>query len=256
LVRAFDTPINTTDQSIDRVLSVNLPTAFVFVDGKAPTALEDVLNRAAREYAGKLLVVQIQIKDNPASVQRYQVVRAPAIVAVRDGQVLSKAEGVSAAEAQQHIMYLLGKGAKPVVKPHTESTSRASDQRTTKPAQEQPSSAGRRAPSASARPQAVTDATFEHDVLRSAEPVLVDFWAPWCGPCRMMEPVLERLAQEHAGKLRVAKMNVDENPITPQQYGVQGIPTMVVVKRGQVVDRWTGALPEAQVRSRLARHLG
>ncbi|MCL5998580.1 MAG: thioredoxin, partial [Chloroflexi bacterium] len=87
LVRTFDTPINTTDQSIDRVLAAHLPAAFVFIDGKAPASLEDTMNRLAREHAGKLLVVQIQIKDNPASARRYQVARAPAVVAVRDGQV-------------------------------------------------------------------------------------------------------------------------------------------------------------------------
>jgi thioredoxin 2 len=97
----------------------------------------------------------------------------------------------------------------------------------------------------------VTDATFDQEVLRSPQPVLIDFWAPWCGPCRMVEPILERLAQEMAGRLRVAKVNVDENPMTARRYGVQSIPTMMMVKNGQIVDRWAGALPEGALRNRV-----
>jgi thioredoxin len=98
----------------------------------------------------------------------------------------------------------------------------------------------------------VTDATFEQEVLRSSQPVLVDFWAPWCGPCHMVAPTLDKLAGEMAGRLRVVKLNVDENPITAQRYGVQSIPTMMVVKNGKIVDRWAGAFPENALRGRVA----
>ena len=102
----------------------------------------------------------------------------------------------------------------------------------------------------------VTDQTFEEAVMRSPLPVLVDFWAPWCGPCRMTEPAVERLARENANNLRAAKVNVDENPHLSGRFGVQSIPTMMIVKDGRVVDRWAGALPELQLRSRLAAYLG
>lgn len=91
----------------------------------------------------------------------------------------------------------------------------------------------------------VTDASFKADVLDSATPVLVDFWAEWCGPCKMVAPVLEEIATENAGKLTIAKMNVDENPATPASYGIRSIPTMNVYVGGELVKSIVGAKPKA-----------
>jgi thioredoxin 1 len=94
----------------------------------------------------------------------------------------------------------------------------------------------------------VTDAEFEQVVLKSEIPVIVDFWAPWCGPCRMVAPVLDKLAKEYAGKLNIAKVNTDEDSQWAQKYRVQGIPTMLFVSAGKVVHTQVGALPESMLR--------
>ncbi len=90
----------------------------------------------------------------------------------------------------------------------------------------------------------VTDANFEQEVLKSDKPVLVDFWAPWCGPCKAIAPVIDELANEYAGRLKVVKMNVDDNPSTPQQYNVRGIPNLLIIKGGQVANQIVGAVPK------------
>ncbi len=94
----------------------------------------------------------------------------------------------------------------------------------------------------------VTDAEFEKIVLKSELPVIVDFWAPWCGPCKMVAPTLDKLAKELSGKLVIAKVNTDENPEWAMKYGVQGIPTMLLVAQGKIVHRQVGALPEMILR--------
>lgn len=88
----------------------------------------------------------------------------------------------------------------------------------------------------------ITDATFGAVVEKSDLPVLIDFWAPWCGPCRAMSPILDELAEEFKNRVRICKMNVDENPVTPQTYGVRAIPTMVLIKNGDTIEQITGAV--------------
>jgi thioredoxin 1 len=101
----------------------------------------------------------------------------------------------------------------------------------------------------------VTDAAFEKTVLQSKIPVVVDFWAPWCGPCRMVAPILDKIANEKSGKLVVAKVNTDENPEWAMRYGVQGIPTMLFIANGEVVHEQVGALPESMLRKLMDQFL-
>jgi thioredoxin 2 len=105
---------------------------------------------------------------------------------------------------------------------------------------------------AAAAPIVVSDATFADDVERSPLPVLLDLWAPWCGPCRMVGPTVDQLAVELAGRVRVAKMNVDDNPATSARFGVRSIPTLLVFKDGREVDRIVGVQPKAAIAARLA----
>jgi thioredoxin 1 len=107
-----------------------------------------------------------------------------------------------------------------------------------------------------AAPLAITDATFQKEVLDSALPVVVDFWAPWCGPCQYIGPVVEKLAGELEGQVRFVKVNVDENQSYAAKYGVQGIPTLLLVRGGNVVDRIVGALPEDLLRRRITSTFG
>jgi thioredoxin 1 len=101
----------------------------------------------------------------------------------------------------------------------------------------------------------VTDAAFEKTVLQSTIPAIVDFWAPWCGPCRMVAPILDKLAKEYSGKLLIAKVNTDENPEWAMKYGVQGIPTMLFVANGKLIHRQVGAMPEPSLRDLVAQFL-
>jgi thioredoxin 1 len=97
------------------------------------------------------------------------------------------------------------------------------------------------------KPTKVTDGTFDSEVLRSANPVLVDFWAEWCSPCKMIAPFLDEIAAEMTGKVTVCKLNIDENPQTPMKYGVRGIPTLILFKDGQVAATKIGALPKTKL---------
>jgi thioredoxin 1 len=101
----------------------------------------------------------------------------------------------------------------------------------------------------------VTDSTFKQEVLDSEVPVLVDFWAPWCGPCRMVAPVVEEIAQQYEGQVKVVKVNTDENPNVASQYGIRSIPTLMIFKGGQRVDMVVGAVPKTTLANTLEKYI-
>ena len=102
-----------------------------------------------------------------------------------------------------------------------------------------------------AKPKEVTDATFEQEVLKAPRPVLVDFWAPWCGPCRMVAPIVEELAEEYDGKVNFVKLNTDDNPVIASRYDIRSIPTLLVFRGGQAVGQIIGFRPKSDLRRRL-----
>ncbi|MCM1982115.1 thioredoxin [Lyngbya confervoides] len=102
---------------------------------------------------------------------------------------------------------------------------------------------------------AVTDASFKEEVIESDTPVLVDFWAPWCGPCRMVSPVVDEISEEYDGQVKVVKVNTDENPSVASQYGIRSIPTLMIFKDGQRVDMVVGAVPKTTLANTLAKYI-
>ena len=100
---------------------------------------------------------------------------------------------------------------------------------------------------ASDKVKQTSDSTFENDVIKNSKPVLVDFWAEWCGPCKALGPIIDELAEEYSGKIDIYKMNIDDNPQTPSQFGIRGIPTVLAFKGGQLVDQAVGAVPKTEL---------
>jgi thioredoxin len=237
MINVFDTVLTSSDLSIERVLQTGKPAVLLFYDNPIAEDLHKALDELASRYAGRALIVLMPVKESAQTAERFGAHRSPTLVTFRNGNLLVKKEYVRAGEVEAQIQYLLGEGPLPA------NTSGASTQ--TPPGQGQQAKGS--------GPIQVDESTFEREVLQADRPVLVDFWAVWCGPCRMMEPALERLSREKADKLKVTKLNVDENPDIAGRYNVSGIPTMIVVQNGREVDRLVGALPEGALRNRLAR---
>lgn len=231
--RVFDTVLSSSDLSLDRVLNAGLPATLIFYEKELPNDLRQAMDDLARQYAGKALIVTLARGDAPQALARFGVQQLPALVTVREGKIVTRQQDLRLADLKPHIAHLIGEGPLP--------TQRAAD-------------AGPRANVGSAQgPINVDEAQFEREVIQSTRPVLIDFWAPWCGPCHMVAPTIDKVAREYSDTLKVVKVNVDENPGLASRYHAMSIPTMIVIKDGREVDRWVGAQSEAVIRSKVAR---
>jgi thioredoxin 1 len=225
----LDTPITTDDNNLKNVLGQNIPVALYLYDSQkgVDKPLDDTLKKAAKKQAGELLVVKVDVASNPNTRRDYGELDVPALVtstkAMLGRKVKSQVSRVRPADVRAHIDYLLERGPEPV-------------------AQSAQSSNGASSPNkkATSGPMHVTDGNFNQVVLKSKQPVLVDFWAPWCAPCRAIAPVIEEMAQTYAGRVRVVKVNTDENPGISRRFQIQAIPTLMMFKNGQPVERRSG----------------
>ncbi len=249
VLAVFDVPIHTSAQNVERVFAAGLPVVLSF---EVPVcehcrALVPALEDLARAYVGRALIVRVDNTEEGELAARFRITRVPTLIFWRDEREAVRIEGaVSVSTVRSHLEYLLDNGPMPPAAggPHMLLSAAASAGASVLP------NAAR-----NGEPIAATDATFSTLVMQSPLPTLVDFWAPWCGPCRMVSPAVEELGREYAGRLRVAKVNTDENPEWAGRLGIMGIPTLIFFKRGREVDRVVGAASKAALRGHIERLL-
>ncbi len=259
---AIDAPIHSNETNFGRVISAGLPALVVFWRRDCPACeqLNPTLEALAKRYAGKALVVKVNADEERSLAQKLGVGEYPALFLYKDGQQVERGAGAAGErDLAAWLDYLGGGGARPPA-PRGPSTGATKAAGTASGPAGAATSGYRQAPGATtgvkAEPVTITDSNFEQVVLRSNLPVLVDFWAVWCGPCKMIAPHVAALAQEFAGKAVVGKLNVDENPRVAGQFGIMSIPTLLIFKGGKVVDQIVGAQPANVLRQRLSRVVG
>ncbi len=262
---AIDAPIHTNEANLGRVLNAGLPVLLVLWRRDCPPCdqLAPVLERLAKTYSGKALIARVNVDEEPAVARQYGITHLPALVFVRDGRTVERGTGTAGErELAAWLDYLARGGTRPpaptgpsiALQPAGASGGPARPAEPPRPAEPRREPAG--APRGEGRPITLTDATFDATLRGTSLPVLVDFWAEWCGPCKMIAPAVSQLAAEFAGRAVVAKLNVDENPRTPARFSIQGIPTLLIFRNGQLVDQIVGAQSPQVLRQRLARAAG
>jgi thioredoxin 1 len=240
----ISTVIHTNEQSIDRVLAAGAPVLLVFWSKRTPLSaqVDSTLDKLAQQYAGKAVIAKVDVDAERNLAARYAPPSLPAIALMRNGKADAALVGDDLARAGEWLAYAVD--GKP--RPQQSAAHPSAQAGSTQPGSGQ---------AGSTTPVTLTDANFQQ-VVSGPGPVLVDFWAPWCGPCRMVAPSVEQLAREFSGRAVVGKLNVDENPVTQRRYQIMSIPTLYIFKHGQVVDQIVGAQPLPVLQQRLARQVG
>ena len=258
----YDTPIRTSLQNLNRVLATGMPTllSFEMPHCEPCAALDAPLKDLAREYAGRALIVRVEDSAQAELPAGIDITRIPTLVIWRDRRDAGRIEGAPSKDViRQYLEYLTGSGLRP--QPASGPSVALNGIRAGGDGASQTgwnsSDIGKSAhqSGATGAPIVVSDATFDRDVLQSPLPVLVDFWAPWCGPCRMVSPIVEELGREYRERLKVAKVNTDENPVRASNLGIRGIPTLILFRGGREVDRIVGAAPKPTLKQFVERHL-
>jgi thioredoxin 1 len=261
---AIDAPIHSNEANFSRVINAGLPALVVLWRRDCPTCeqLNPTLESLAKRYAGKALVVKVNADEERGLAEKLAAADFPALYFYKGGQEVQRGAGAAGeSELAAWLEYLGGSGARPPaprgpVTGASRATGPSPSGGNTGSAAYGKAAPGGAAAGVKSEPLTITDANFEQAVLRSNLPVLVDFWAVWCGPCKMIAPHVAALAQEFAGKAVVGKLNVDENPRVAGQYGIMSIPTLLIFKGGKVVDQIVGAQPAQVLRQRLSRVAG
>jgi thioredoxin 1 len=225
-------PLILTDQNIDSVLNGDRPVMILISNGEGIRGdFATAFKKAAAEQS-QYIFAQLDPTRNPAAAARFEASNKPLLIGWYCGDTLVRRSRPWGSDMTLALEQMNQKIAE--INPTAVAQPAADEQPTKAPVD--------------TKPVTVTDQTFEKEVLNHPLPVLIDFWAEWCGPCRMVAPILDKLAKEFAGKIRIAKVNVDENPGLSATFRIQSIPTMMMVKNKTIVFSQPGALPEPALR--------
>ena len=220
----LDTPITCNDDNLSKILGQKKPTIIIFHNG-LDKPLEDAMRSVAKKSSGDMLLVKMSVEESDFTYAKYGKLSLPALITLEHSftgpKVKSQAEGIRPKDLRAHTDHLLT--GKPI------------------PEEKQASNTKAASPKKPTGARQVNNATFQREVIKSKQPVLVDFWAPWCGPCQSIAPMIDKLAEEYAGKVKIVKVNTDQNRKLASDYQIQSIPTTILFDGGKPVQRIVGA---------------